>query len=201
MWALGLVVFYLFYRVAIVYYFGMYFKPSLERPMASIYGWFHPTIITVSVVLFLASAFFFFLTNPWLAIVPLPLTAIFLMAFANKTNKQREQMLEKAVEIQVTMERQGRPQTEINKAVYLGVTGEVYTLETDSDLKSFMTYCVLSRTMGFNASADLMEKMDRESKGKNYVSESDRIEAAIDTLYAKKVKEHEAYEALRKVRS
>lgn len=201
MWVLGLVLFYLFYRVAIVYYFGMFFKPSLERPMASIYRWFHPTIITISVVLFLASALFFFLTNPWLAIVPLPLTAIFLMAFANRTNNRREKMLEKAVEIQVTMEREGRPQTEINKAVYLGVTGEVYSLETDSDLKYFMLYCVLSRTMGFDAHADFMEKIKREEMGKHYVSASDKIEAVIDALYAKKVKEHEAYEALRKLRS
>lgn len=117
-------------------------------------------------------------------------------------------MLEKAVEIQITMEREGRPQSEINKAVYLGVTGEVYPLETDnaerglSELKSFMLYCVLSRTMGFDAHGELAEKIDREIAGnRSYVSESDRIEAAIDALYAKKVKEHEASEAFRKARS
>lgn len=200
MWMLGLVLFYLFYRVAIVFYLGMYFKPSLERPMGSIYGWFHPTIISISVVLFLASAFFFFLTNPWLAIVPFPLTAIFLYAFMERISRRRQQMLEKAVEIQVTMEREGRPQSEINKAVYLGVTGEVYPLETDLDLKSFMLGCVLSQTMGFDAHAELMEKIKREEMGKHYVSESDKIEAAIDALYAKKVKEHEMYEAFRKVK-
>ncbi|SPE17981.1 membrane hypothetical protein [Candidatus Sulfotelmatomonas gaucii] len=207
MWALGLLFFYLFYRVAIVYYLGMYFKPSLKRPMGSIYRWFHPTVITVSVVLFLASVFFFFLTNPWLVIVPFPLTAIFLYAFVDRVNRQRQQMLEKAVEIQVTMEREGRPQSEIDKAVYLGVTGEVYPLETDcaepglSELKSFMLYCVLSRTMGFDAHEELSEKIRREGMGKHYVSESDKIEAAIDALYAKKVKEHEAYESFRKARS
>jgi hypothetical protein len=200
MWALGLVVFYLFYRVAIVYYFGMYFKPRLERPMASIYGWFHPTIITISVVLFLVSAFFFFLTNAWLAIVPLPLAVISLMVFANRIESRRKRMLEKAVEIQVTMEREGRPQSEINKAVYLGVTGEVYPLETDLDLKSFMLGCVLSQTMGFDSFSDREEKFRRESMGKCYVSESEKIETAIDVLYATKVKEHEVYEAYRKVK-
>lgn len=207
MWVLGLVLFYLFYRVAIVYYLGMYFKPSLQRPMASIYSWFHPTILTISVVLFLASAFFFFLTSPWLAVIPLPLAAIFLYVFMERVNRRRLNMLEKAVEIQVTMEREGRHQNEINKAVYLGVTGEVYPLDTGnaeqglSELKSFMLYCVLSRTMGFDAHAELSEKIDRESVGKHYISESDKIEAAIDALYAKKVKEHESIEAFRKARS
>lgn len=207
MWALGLLFFYLFYRVAIVYYLGMYFKPSMKRPMGSIYGWFHPTIISISVVLFLASAFFFFLTNPWLAIVPFPLTAIFLYVFVDRIMRQRKQMLEKAVEIQVTMEREGRPQSEINKAVYLGVTGEVYSLGSDtggpslSEFKSFVLFCVLSQTMGFDAFEELSEKIRREGMGKRYVSESDKIEAAIDALYAKKVKEHEAYEAYRKARS
>jgi hypothetical protein len=195
MWVFGLIVFYIFYRIGIVYYIGMFTKASLQRPMASIYSWFHPTIISISVGLLLLSGFFFYLSNPWLAIIPLPLAIICLLIFGMKLNSRRDKIIDRAVDIQVQLERKDLPQGEINKAIYLATTGEMLSIDTDMDFKSFMKYFVLRQTVGFDASADLQQKIEHMDKAK-YTSLGDQIEATIDTAYAKQVKARDLYDRI-----
>src|SRR5271157_1376119 len=133
MWILGILVYYLFYRVAIVYYMGMYTKGSLQRPVASIYRWFHVTVYVLSTILFITSILFFYLSDPWLTIVPVLLIVLSLIIFHMKQGRRLKDIIKKATEIQVRMERQGSPQTEINKAIYLGATGELYPFESEFD--------------------------------------------------------------------
>ena len=85
-------------------------------------------------------------------------------------------------QIQVRMEREGLPQAEINKAIYLGATGRLYPIESDSDLKTFLRYSVLSEVIGFDAHADLANLMENMGNPK-YVSASDKIDAGVDHFY------------------
>jgi hypothetical protein len=182
MWILGLVVYYLFHRIAFVYYLGIFAKSSMQRPVASMYRWFHVAIPAVSIVLLLASGLFFYLSDPWLPIIPAILLGVSWLVIRIKYGDRMNNIIKKATEIQVRMERDGRPQTEINKAIYLGATGRLYTLVTDSDLKSFLRYCVLSQVIGFDAHEDFMRSIEK-SEDPKYVSVSDKIDAGVDHFY------------------
>jgi hypothetical protein len=182
MWIGGLISYYLFHRVTFVYYLGMLTKGSHQRPVASIYGWFRPTIYTLSATLFVVSALFFYLSSPWLLIVPVLLLVASLAMFRVRQGGRTQSILKNATEIQVRMERENRSQSEINKAVYLGATGKLYPLEADFDLKSFLKYCVLNEVIGFDASEDTAMTMDRMGDP-NYVSASDKIDGTVDQYY------------------
>lgn len=183
MWILGLAVYYLFHRVAFVYYLGIFAKGSLQRPVASMYRWFHIAVPTVATVLLLCSCVFFYLSAPWLAIAPLFLLGVSWLVIRVKYGNRMNDIIKKATEIQVRMEREGRPQTEINKAIYLGATGRLYTIESDSDLKSFLRYCVLSEVVGFDAGEDFSRSIEKGIDNPNYVSASDKIDAGVDHFY------------------
>jgi hypothetical protein len=182
MWILGLFAYYLFHMVAIVYYTGMFTKGTLERPMASIYSWFHPTVLTVSAVLFILSVVFFYISSPWLMVAPIVLLCISLIRFRIKQGSRTTEIIRKATEIQVKMEREGRPQTEINKAIYLGATGKIYPIEWDADLKSFLRCSVLREVIGFDTHEDFAQSIGKMGDP-NYVSASDKIDAAVDHFY------------------
>ena len=182
MWMLGFLSYYVFHLVAFRYYMGMFAKPTLQRPMASMYRWFHPAVYAVCVVLLVTSAFFFFLSSPWLSIAPMFLLGLSWIITRVKYGNRMNNIIKKATEIQVRMERGGLSQTEINKAIYLGATGELYPLESDSDLKSFLRYCVLSQVLGFDAHEDMMQSIENAGK-RNYVSTSSKIDAGVDHFY------------------
>lgn len=182
MWILGLVVYYLFHRIAFVYYLGIFAKGSMQRPVASMYRWFHVAVAVVSAVLLVTSALFFYLSDPWLAITPLFLLCLSWLVIRVKYGNRMDSIIKRAAEIQVRMERDGSPQTEINKAIYLGATGKLYPIDSDSDLKSFLRYTVLREVAGFDTHDDLMRSIEKGDNSKSG-SINDKIDAAVDDFY------------------
>jgi hypothetical protein len=177
---LGLVAFYLFYLFAIKWYCGLRFKNSLQRPLhygSSGHLYF---VLAVSAVPFIASACFFYISEPWLAITPIPLTVLAVLYFKMKQGTRMNQIIKKAAEIQTAMASKGLNQTEINKAVFLATTGTPLRIDIDSDFNSFLKWHVLNWTMGY----DVSEEAEREFQyaiehgaASNHVSMSDKIDA------------------------
>jgi len=182
MWILGIVVYYLFHRVAFVYYLGIFAKGSMQRPVASMYRWFHWTMYALSGILFITSCCLFYLSAPWLTITPFVLLGVSWIVLRIKHGRRMDSVIKKAAEIQVQMERKGLPQTEINKAIYLGATGKLYNFESDSNLKTFLKYSILSEVFGLDATEDLVHAIEKSDDPK-YVSRSAKIDAAVDEFY------------------
>lgn len=182
MWIIGVLAYFLFHRIAIVFYLGMFTRASAERPLAAGRQSFHLVVNSVSVALLIISGICFYLSSPWLAVLPIVFLGLSLATFRVNQGQRTNDIIKKATEIQVRMEREGRPQTEINKAVYLGATGRLYPIESDADLKSFLRYSVLSEVIGFDAHADLANLMENMGNP-NYVSASDKIDAGVDQFH------------------
>lgn len=175
MWAIATLVFYLFYRFAVVWYmtFWMMRRPS-ARPIAWQYWWFHCGVWAISTALLVASAYLYFLTSPWLALVPVPLVVLSLMVFRIKRGQRLNKIISTAVDIQVQMERRGEPQAKINQAIYLEVTGDDLGGGIDADLKSFLKYGILGALGLYRQNSDIF----------SHDSASDMIDAKIDTSYS-----------------
>jgi hypothetical protein len=182
MWILGIVVYYLFHRLAFGYYLGIFAKGPMQRPVASMYRWFHVTVPAVAIALFLASGLFFCLSDPWLTIAPVILLGVSWLVIRVKHGNRIDSIIKRAAEIQVRMERDGCPQTEINKAIYLGATGKLYPFDSDFDLKSFLRYTVLSEVAGFDTHEDFMRSIEKGDNSKGG-SINDKIDAAVDDFY------------------
>jgi hypothetical protein len=175
MWAIATLVFYLFYRFAIVWYlsFWMMSRPS-ARPPAWQYWRFHCGVLVISGALLTGSAYLYFLSNPWLALAPIPLMALSLVVFLMKRRNRLNSVISKAVDIQIRMEQHGEPQAKINQAIYLEVTGYDLGAGIDGNLKSFVKYGVL-RELGLYKQTSNIVSRDLAS---------DLIDAKIDALYS-----------------
>jgi hypothetical protein len=197
MWILGFAIYYLFHRIAFVYYLGIFAKGEMQRPVASMYRWFHIAVPTVAAVFFLGSCFFFYLSAPWLTIAPVFLLGVSWFVVRVKHGSRTDGIIKRATEVQVRMEREGHPQTEINKAIYLGATGKLYPFESDFDLKSFLRYTVLREVTGFDTTEDLMYSIE---KGDDSIggSISDKIDAAVDGFYRYWCDRYDAVEPMKR---
>jgi hypothetical protein len=180
-WLIGTAIYFLFYRFAIVWYLGLHAKGTLHRPLKFNTRGFHYGVFAISAVLLAASGFFFYLTNPWLALILIPLVWFSLAIRNGREQRRLNGIISRAIEIQVRMEREGASQDAINRAVFLGATGEQWRLkdEIDMDLRSFLKYCVLSELMGFDTSAEFQKTLEN----RNYVSMNDKIDARFDYYY------------------
>jgi hypothetical protein len=177
-WLIGTAIYFLFYRFMIVWYLGFHATGELNRPLKFNSRGFHYGVLAISAVLLAASGFFFYLTNPWLALVVIPLV---WFSFAIRNGREQRRLngiVSRAVEIQVRMEREGASQDAINRAVYLGATGQVWGPKdpVDMELKSFLKYCVLSELMGFDTSLEFQKTLEN----RNYISMNDKIDARVD---------------------
>jgi len=180
MWMLGLVAFYLFYLFAIKWYCGLRFRHSLQRPLNYGSGGHLYFVLGVSAVPFIGSTCFFYMSEPWLAIMPIPLTVLAVLYFKMKQGARMNQIIRKAAEIQTAMANKGLNQTEINKAVFLATTSTPLTIDIDSDFNSFLKWHVLSQTIGYDEHEDFSKKLEHDIEQghtPNYVSMSDRIDA------------------------
>lgn len=182
MWLIGSVIYFLFYRFAIIWYLGLHAKGTIHRPLKFSSRSFHYGVFTISAVLLAASGFFFYLTNPWLALILIPLVWFSLAIRNGREQRRLDGVISRAIEIQVRMERDDATQDAINRAVYLGTTGQVWGLKdpVDMELKSFLKYCVLSELIGFDSSADFQKTLEN----RNHVSMNDKIDAKVDYYYA-----------------
>ncbi len=145
MWLIGALLFYVFYRLAFGWYFGLYFLNNpLQRPYAWRHVWWHLSIFFTSIILLAASSFFFYLSKPWLVVILIPLLIISFVAFSVKRGLRSEQIITTAVRIQVRMEKQGIKQPEINRAIALATINDHDPVRVDSDFKDFLKFCILS---------------------------------------------------------
>ena len=176
MWTLGVVAFYFFYLIAIKWYAGLSFKNILQRPLNYGSSRLLYIVLGISGFLLIASAYCFYLSEPWLAIIPIPLTLLAMLHFKYKQGVRMNQIIKKAAEIQIAMASEGVKQSEINKAVFLATTGEPFTIETESDFNRFLKYSVLSWIMGYDESEELQKEIEHGFNS-NYVSMSDKIDA------------------------
>lgn len=175
MWIIGTLVFYLFYRFTVVWYLRLWtFSDPLQRPYLWRSGWYHICIFAISITLLTVSGYFFFRSNPWLSIAPIPLVLLSLIVFSTKRRNRLNSIISKAVEIQVRMEQQGEPQLKINQAISLATTGDDYTNE--HDLKSFIKFSILSHEGLLSVS------QGQRDIGK-YVSQMRHIDVLIDHSY------------------
>jgi hypothetical protein len=161
------------------------------------YRWFHIAVFAISAVLLLTSGLFFYLSDPWLTVVPVFLFGLSLIVFRLRQGNRTTNIIKRATEIQVRMEREGSPQTEINKAIYLGATGNLYTQEPDFDLKFFLKYFVLREVIGFDAEEDFTQSLER-SGDPTYISPSDKIDASVDSFYQHWCKVYDRTEQLKR---
>jgi hypothetical protein len=180
-WLIGTAIYFLFHRFAIVWYLGLHTKSERHRPLKFSSRGFHYGVVAISAVLVTASGFFFYLTYPWLALILIPLVWFSLAIRNGREQRRLNRVISRAVEIQVRMEREGASQDAINRAVFLGATGEEWRLKDaiDMDLKSFLKYCVLSELIGFDTGAEFQKTLEN----RNYVSMNDKIDAKVDYYY------------------
>jgi hypothetical protein len=145
MWIIGTFVSYLFYRFAFVWYFSLWFANNpLQRPLRWRSPWFHIGVFLISITLFLTSAYFFYLSYPWLAFSPIPLAILSYIAYSIKRGAREARIIHKAVEIQVRMEKQGTKQPEINRAIAISTIGDHDPACADFGFTDFLKYGILN---------------------------------------------------------
>jgi hypothetical protein len=185
MWVIGIIVFALFYRFAIGWYWKLWTLGNpLQRPFLWRSGWYHFGVLAISGSLLIVSAYFFSLTSSWLAILPVPLVVMSLIWDGIMRGNRRYSIISKAVEIQIRLEEKGEPQSEINRAISLATTGDDFTL--DEDLKTFLKFGVLSHEGLLNGD---LQTPDR------WLAEIRDIDHLIDRLYNGRKNSRERFSA------
>jgi|ERR1019366_5181867 hypothetical protein len=146
MWIVGALISYLFYRFSFVWYFNFYFFSNpLQRPLSWRSPWFHVCVLTISLVLLLTSDFFFYLSSPWLIVLPIPVVIGSYVAFGLRRGAREGKIIHKAVQIQVRMEKQGAKQSEINRAMAVEALGDHHPALVDWEFADFLKYGILDR--------------------------------------------------------
>jgi hypothetical protein len=179
MWALGCIVFYVFYRLVFRWYSPLWGSDYLDRPMAWSRGWFHIAVLVIAVLLLATSSYFFYLSAGWMAFAPVILIPVSWILYAQKQRYRLNEIIKQAMTIQVEMEQLEQPQSHINDAIMVKLLGEKSAsgIGSDSEIHDFMKFYVLSR-LGFHydVSADIQRTFDDPS----WVSQSQRLDALID---------------------
>lgn len=180
MWALGILAYLLLYRLLFMWYLTLWGKENpLSRPPAWRSGWFHIAILSATAVLLIASGYSFYLSDPWLTIVPIMLFALSFPFYFGRRRAQLRRIVASAVEIQLRMERLGEPQTRINRSIVISTTGFDCGETVDMDLKQVIKYWVLSPLGLFQPHVDT----NRTISGSLSKSHSEQIDALIDSYY------------------
>jgi hypothetical protein len=177
MWVLGLLLLYGFYCLIIVWYLPLYISHDpFEKPIGFMYMSYHHKIRALGFVLFAAACTFFFLSNPWLLLVPFAFTGYSIARLRRSRQIELQSLLVKAIDLQVQMERKGTSQSDISKAIISATTGTKLSDDWDGsnwDLKSVVKFYVLKKFYDTDA---VMKSFDS-------ISESERFDALIDYAY------------------
>lgn len=146
MWVVGVFVSYLFYRFAFVWYFNFFFFSNpLQKPLRWRSPWFHIFVLSISIALLLTSAYSFYLSSPWLIVSPIPIVIVSYIAYGLRRGDREGKIIQKAVHIQVRMERQGAKQSEINSAIAKATVGDNDPVFMDWAFIDFLKFGILDR--------------------------------------------------------
>ena len=146
MWIIGIILSYFFYRFTFAWYFNIYFYDNpLQRPGAWRRPFFHIIVILVSISLLAAATFCFYLTASWMIVCALVLPLVSFIVYGIRRGSREEEMICKAVSIQVRMQKRGVKQDIINREIAIKTIGDYDPVITDFDFKDFLKFGVLSR--------------------------------------------------------
>ena len=146
MWIVGALVSYPFYRFSFVWYFNFYFFSNpLQRPLSWRSPWFHVCVVSISIALLLTSAYFFYLSSPWLILLSIPVVIGSYVVFGLRRGAREGKIIHKAVQIQARMEKQGAKQSAINRALAVETLGDHDPALVDREFADFLKYGILDR--------------------------------------------------------
>jgi hypothetical protein len=191
MWVLGLIVFYLFYKLCIDWYAVNCTKDAFERPMVFMRHWFHPAMWAIGLLLLSSSAYVFFLSTPRLVVAPLVLALFMFWRKAQERRTDLNDAIRTAVLLNEQLEREGIPVPRRNAELVRRMTGDdswsddswspaLEALLDVSDIDKFVhVVLVILERRGLYSWRLGSQELEIQSRNPSYVSQEDRIRALV----------------------
>jgi hypothetical protein len=196
MWILGLLGFYVIYRLVfrwhLVSLLKMGYNPllvpkSLHRPL------FNFGIYGLASCIFCFSTYAFYKVNPWMVLLSPSLLFTAMFAHAAKQSKRRDEVIALAVRTQIPLEKGGASRTQINDAISIATLGEGSDLGSDWELNTLMKSYILPTLGLFTAISALTgDGKYVPSAFERYQRDSAEIDALIDREYNRQSKARRA---------
>ena len=184
MWIIGLLGFYLIYRIEFRCYMVSMIKlgnrPS-SAPMILLKPIAHYIVHALAICIFCFSTYSFYNVNPWMTLLSPALLFIAMMVHQARQSRRTDQIIALAVGIQTSMERGGAGRVQINDAISLAALGSGYDLGADCDLKQLVKAFILPNLglLGSNASIVRHSGLD-SSALEQHQRECAEIDSKID---------------------
>jgi hypothetical protein len=187
MWIIGLLGFYIIYRLIFRWYMKILLKMGYNPGLAP--GFFryrliHYSIYVIAICIFCISTYCFYTVNPWMVLLSPLLLFVSMLVDGAKTGSRRDKIIASAVRMQVSMEAQGLSQTQINDAICLATLGDCSDLGNDMELKQLLKHYILPTLGLFTAARALRGECnyDPRTLGR-YMKDSDEIDTIIEHRY------------------
>ena len=186
MWIVGLLGFYIIYRLFFRWYMLSTIKMGhdpLSVPSFLRNRLFHYAIYATAFFVFCFSTYCFYRVNPWMVLLSPLLLFISILVDGAKQSSKKNKIIATAVQIQLSMEAQGMSQVKISDAICLATLGDGYDLGKDWELKPLLKSYILpahglSATIGLlTGDGNFTKVLDR------YEKDSSEIDAIIDRTY------------------
>lgn len=170
MWIIiGLLGFYLIYRLEFRFYLVSMIKMGYSRaivPMFLLSQRSHWVIHGAAILILCLSTYCFYKASPWAVLLSPALLFLAMIVHAQKQSARTDKVISIAVRLQTSLEREGKKQADINEAICIatlgeeegagrgwdpGVTFKGRSLDADWALKEMVKYTMLP-TLGLLAS-------------------------------------------------
>lgn len=179
MWIAGIVVYWLFHLLVFAWYLPESRLRRGTQPMIWFHSWFHPVFIGIAFLLLIISGFLFYLESGWLVFAPIALVFASWFYYIQKARYRVNELIKQSMSIQVSLERLGRSQPEINRAIMDKIFGSdeyLSDVASDFDIRLFIKSCVLSEFGYFDSQAEWDSLMNQSTSA----SPGQKIDALID---------------------
>jgi hypothetical protein len=145
MWLIGAIILIVFYRFAFRWYFHLFSNVDpIQRPILWHSKGFHVAVLLIAGLLLVAAGFFLYLSNPWLVIVAVIFVPAAWAFYGISSGNRMVSIIWKAVRLQVTMQRQGIPQPEINRHIANRTIKDKHPVRVELPFEDFLKFCILS---------------------------------------------------------
>jgi hypothetical protein len=146
MWIVGLLGFYIIYRLIFRWYMvsiiKMGYNPLLV-PAFLRYPAFNYAIYATAFCIFCLSTYCFYRVSPWMVLLSPLLLFISMLVDGAKKFSKRDTVIATAVQMQLSMESQGTSQVKISDAICVATLGDGYDLGQDWELKPLLKSYIL----------------------------------------------------------
>jgi hypothetical protein len=187
MWILGLLGFYVIYRLIFRWYLVSLLKmgydpllapKSLHRPL------FNFGIYGLAFCIFCFSTYTFYKVDPWMVLLSPALLFVAMFAHGAKQSKRRDEVIALAVRTQIPLEKLGASRAQINDAISVATLGEGFDLGSDWELNTLPKSYILPTLGLFTAISALTRGDEYDLRSlERYHKDSAEIDALVDREY------------------